>query len=59
MTTPTKHIEPVVSLKWDVEADGTFIAQMTVSGLRTEQQAKAAVEHMQRLFCGQEQEPIQ
>lgn len=52
-------LEPVVTLKWDAEEDGTYTAQMTVSGLRCEQQAVAAVAHMQRLFCGNEQESKQ
>lgn len=56
---PTDALEPVASLKWDEAADGTYFAQMTVSGLRSEKQAKAAAAHMQRLFCGQEQEPAQ
>ncbi len=50
-------LEPVVTLVWDKSDDGTYRAVMTVSGLQTEQQAQAAVAHMQRLFCGQEQEP--
>lgn len=55
MTEPTE-LEPVASLKWDASGDGTFYAQLTISGLRSELQAKAAVAHLQRLFCGQEQE---
>lgn len=55
---PTAALEPVASLKWDADGDGTFYAQLTVSGLQSEQQAQAAVAHMQRLFCGQEQEPL-
>ena len=50
-------LEPVVTLVWDKSDDGTYKAVMTVSGLQSEQQAQAAVAHMQRLFCGQEQEP--
>lgn len=50
-------LEPVVTLVWDKSDDGTYRAVMTVSGLQTEQQAQAAVAHMRRLFCGQEQEP--
>lgn len=50
-------LEPVATLSWDKAEDGTYKAVMTVSGLQSEQQAKAAVAHMQRLFCGQEQEP--
>lgn len=54
---PTAALEPMASLKWDAAGDGTFYAQLTVSGLRSERQAQAAVAHLQRLFCGQEQEP--
>lgn len=50
-------LEPVVTLVWDKSDDGTYKAVMTVSGLQSEQQAQAAVANMQRLFCGQEQEP--
>ena len=53
------ELEPVASLKWDEAGDGTYFAQLTVSGLRSEQQAQAAAAHMQRLFLGQEQEPTQ
>ena len=53
---PPATLEPVASLKWDAAGDGTFYAQLTVSGLKSEQQAHAAVAHLQRLFCGQEQE---
>ena len=56
---PSDALEPVASLKWDESEDGTYFAQITVSGLRSEKQAKAAVAHMQRMFCGQEQEPSQ
>ena len=57
--TPTDALEPVVSLKFDEAGDGTYFAQLTVSGLRSEKQAEAVAAHMQRLFCGQEQEPPQ
>ena len=52
-------LEPVASLKWDEAGDGTYFAQLTVSGLRSEKQAQAAAAHMQRLFLGQEQEATQ
>ena len=51
------RISPVVTLRWEKDAHGKYTAVMTVSGLASEQQAQAAVAHMQRLFCGQEQEP--
>lgn len=54
----TDVLEPIVTLSWDKSEDGTYKAIMTVSGLQSEQQAQAAVAYMQRLFCGQEQEPI-
>ena len=56
---PIDALEPVASLTWDESEDGTYFAQITVSGLRSEKQAKAAAAHMQRMFCGQEQEPFQ
>ena len=58
-TTLTNALEPVVSLKFDEAGDGTYFAQLTVSGLRSEKQAEAVAAHIQRLFCGQEQEPPQ
>ena len=57
--TPPDALEPVVSLKFGEAGDGTYFAQLTVSGLRSEKQAEAVAAHMQRLFCGQEQEPPQ
>ena len=55
-STQTSTLEPVASLKWDSAGDGTFYAQLTVSGLKSEQQAHAAIAHLRRLFCGQEQD---
>ena len=51
-----EQFEPIISLGHDKSEDGTFYARMTVSGLITEEQAIAALDHMQRLFCGPEQE---
>jgi hypothetical protein len=51
------QLDPVASLGYEQADDGTFRATLTVSGLRTERQAQVAVAHMQRLFCGEEQEP--
>lgn len=48
----TKTDEPIISLGYEKADDGTYIAHMTVSGLTSESMAKAAVEHMRRLFCG-------
>ncbi|MFD1839099.1 Lar family restriction alleviation protein [Paracidovorax cattleyae] len=50
--TTGQPLAPVISLVWDKAQDGSYFAQMTVSGLASEQQAQAAVDHMQRLFCG-------
>ena len=47
---------PVVSLGYHQSEDGTYRAVMTVSGLATEQQASAALDHMQKLFCGEQME---
>jgi len=43
-----------VSIGVDKAEDGTFTAQMLVTGIETFAQANAAAEHMQRLFCGDE-----
>lgn len=53
------ELEPVITLMWDKAEDGTYFARMTVSGLRSERHAQAAMDHMQRLFCGLQQEPSQ
>lgn len=47
--------EPVISLLWDRAEDGTYFAEMRVSGLKSERHVGAALEHMQRLFCGKQQ----
>lgn len=60
MSTDTpRALEPMISLVWDKSEDGSYFAQMTVSGLTSADQARAAMDHMQRLFCGAEQEPAQ
>lgn len=46
--------EPIVTTFYDKQADGTYRATMHVSGLATEAQAQAAIEHMWRLFVGEE-----
>jgi len=56
--TDIQRLDPVISLMWDSAPDGTYMARMTVSGLLSEGQAQAAMEHMRRLFCGQEQAPM-
>lgn len=34
--------------------DGSFCVEVTVTGLVSEQQAEAVINHMQKLFCGAE-----
>ena len=34
--------------------DGSYGVELTVTGLSSEQQAEAAMQHMQRLFCAAE-----
>lgn len=34
--------------------DGTWGVELTVTGLTSEQQAEAAMQYMQRLFCAEE-----
>ncbi|GEM_PF-2572192 len=46
--------QPIISLGYDKAPDGTYTATMTVSGLETEALAVAALDHMERLFCGAE-----
>lgn len=43
-----------VTLFTEQAPDGTWCAQMLVSGLPSESVANAAVAHMEKLFCGQE-----
>lgn len=57
----TKHIDldalqalPTASIGADQHLDGSFSVTLTVSGLTSQEQANAAIEHMQRLLCGEE-----
>lgn len=45
---------PIISTVYDKQPDGTFRATLTVSGLATEAQAQAILDHMFREFCGEE-----
>ncbi len=56
MTATLRNV-PTISIGVDKSEDGTFTAQMIVTGLETFAQANAAAEHMQRLFCGDEIDP--
>lgn len=46
--------QPIIGLVHTKSDDGTYTATMTVSGLQTEEQAVAALDHMEHLFCGAE-----
>lgn len=48
-----KHT-PTISMRPVRYEDGTYGVELTVTGLASEQQAEAAMQHMQRLFCGHE-----
>lgn len=52
----SSNLQPSVSLKWDRDGQGGYYVEMRVSGLRTEGQAHAAMAHMEKLFCGAEQQ---
>ena len=56
-TTPTN--EPIVSLTYEQENDGTFTVSATVRGLTSAAQAEAAMNHMQMLLCAAEVEQRQ
>ncbi len=43
-----------ISLRHVRYEDGSYGVEMTVTGLASEQQAEAAMQHMQRLFCADE-----
>lgn len=45
---------PTISMRQLHLDDGSYGVALTVTGLASEQQAEAAMAHMQRLFCGAE-----
>ena len=45
---------PTFTLRTVCYDDASYGVELTITGLASEQQAKAAVVHMERLFCGQE-----
>ena len=45
---------PTISMRQVRYEDGSYGVELTVTGLFNEQQAEAAMAHMQRLFCGAE-----
>jgi hypothetical protein len=47
--------EPIISLVHDLdEKQGTYFAQMTVSGFKTAAEAEMCVNIIHKMFCGQE-----
>lgn len=48
------EVIPTISMRHVDYGDGTHGVELTVMGLATEQQAEAAILHMQQLFCGGE-----
>lgn len=48
------RVMPTISMRQLNLGDGSYGVELTVTGLTSEQQAAAAMLHMQRLFCGAE-----
>ena len=44
----------LISMKSVQHPDGSYSVELTVTGLSSEDQANAVMQHMQRLFCGEE-----
>jgi len=53
------QLEPIVTLQYEQEEDGTFTASATVRGLPSAEHAEAAINHMQMLLCAAEVERVQ
>lgn len=47
-------MEPTISMRTVLYEDGSYGVEMTLTGLADEQQAQAALLHIQNLFCGTE-----
>ena len=43
-----------IALVYDGDGAGGYFAQLRIEGLRTEAEAQRAIDHLQRLFCGEE-----
>ncbi|OHV93728.1 hypothetical protein AKG95_28665 (plasmid) [Janthinobacterium lividum] len=43
-----------LSMRWVRHAEGEYAVELTLSGLTSEQQAEAAIAHMQKMLCGPE-----
>lgn len=48
------HLPPTITMRPVSYDDGTHGVELVVTGLASEQQALAAMQHMQRMFCGGE-----
>lgn len=57
-TVPTNFVttanSPTISMRTIKHAEGSYTVELIVSGLRNEQQAEAAMTHLQRALCGSE-----
>lgn len=42
---------PSISMRWVQQEDGSYAVEMMVSGLASQQQAEAAMLHLQRKLC--------
>lgn len=49
---PTQVPMPAFSMQSVKYEDGSWGVSVQVTGLTSEQQAEAAMQHMQKLFCG-------
>lgn len=54
MTDETTATPAAISMRTVRHDDGSYGVELTVTGLASEEQAEAAMQYMQRLFCGQE-----
>jgi len=54
--TPVASV-PSFTMNWVRFEDGSYGVDLKLHGLATQRQAEAAMEHMQRLFCGPEIKP--
>lgn len=48
---------PTISMHWIRLEDGSYGVQLLVTGLSSQAQAEAAMDHMQQLMCGQQIQP--
>ncbi len=48
------NMQPTFTMRPVRYEDGSYGVEATITGLKSEQQAEAAMLHMQRLFCAEE-----